>query len=454
MKQSVTLRGRTVIVAGAGLAGLAAAADLHRDGAMVTVLEARDRVGGRVWTLRDGFAGGQHAEAGGDLIEEEQESVRRLAAELDLKLIPILRGGFAFARKGRGGHAVNTKPGRRPWTILAQQLEPWLRDYRLSDRRWDGPIARALAQVSVREWLDTIRARGELRALARGLRGFFLADPSHLSLLVLIDQMAEGVPGRSTMYRLKGGNDLLASGLAARLGERVRLQTVILAASQTADQVRVTVRHSNGTESRLLADYLILAVPATTLRDIALRPPLPALQQEAIDRLKYGAATRTLLQFRRRFWRKRGWPRAFGTDLPTGAVWEANEEQKGREGILSLLAGGSAAAETRTLLSQRGAEGVADSLYWLGTKRGATLASHVIHWQDDPWAKGGYAYFDPTYDPALRQWLARPHGRILFAGEHTSSRWQGFMNGAVESGQRAAAEVRALLQGSKKHYLA
>ncbi len=67
-------------------------------------------------------------------------------------------------------------------------------------------------------------------------------------------------------------------------------------------------------------------------------------------------------------------------------------------------------------------------------------------WDDDPWVKGGYAVFDPSFDPALRAWLARPAGRILFAGEHTSLHWQGYMNGAVESGRRAAAEVRALAQ--------
>jgi monoamine oxidase len=74
------------------------------------------------------------------------------------------------------------------------------------------------------------------------------------------------------------------------------------------------------------------------------------------------------------------------------------------------------------------------------------LASQAVVWDDDPWVRGGYAVFDPTFDPGLRQWLARPAGRILFAGEHTSQHWQGYMNGAIESGRRAAAEVRALRQ--------
>src|SRR5213083_1356107 len=97
------LRGVSVLVAGAGLAGVVAARDLTARGADVTVVEARDRVGGRVWTIRDGFADGQHAEAGGDMIDEGQTEILELARELGLKLSRILRGGFGFARRNGSG---------------------------------------------------------------------------------------------------------------------------------------------------------------------------------------------------------------------------------------------------------------------------------------------------------------------------------------------------------------
>ncbi|HEX2056127.1 MAG TPA: FAD-dependent oxidoreductase, partial [Nitrospiraceae bacterium] len=94
---------------------------------------------------------------------------------------------------------------------------------------------------------------------------------------------------------------------------------------------------------------------------------------------------------------------------------------------------------------KEGAAGLLGRLDWLGARQATVLASRVVSWEQDPWVGGGYAVFDPTYDPGLRQWLARPHGRILFAGEHTSFRWQGYMNGAIQSGLRAAAEVEALV---------
>jgi len=135
---------------------------------------------------------------------------------------------------------------------------------------------------------------------------------------------------------------------------------------------------------------------------------------------------------------------AFGSPLPFGAVWDGNEGQRGRAGILSLLAGGGASEATQSLVAKDGPGALAQSLEWLGSRGADLIASKQIVWEQDPFARGGYAYFDPSYDPALRAWLPRPFGRLFFAGEHTSIRWQGYMNGAVESGRRAAAEIAAI----------
>ena len=448
---SPSLRGMSVIVAGAGLAGLTAAYELQRRGARVTVVEARDRVGGRVWTRRDGFAEGQHAEGGGDMIDPDQESIRRLAKDLGLTLSPILRGGFAFARQAARGPVI-TQASKAGGLLaqLAQTAEPWVRAHRLNERRWDGPIARQLAEQSVADWLDSIGANRQLRARLNGMRGFFLADPENLSLLALVDQLSAESSALDHFYRIKGGNDRLATALADTLNEPIQLKTIVCAVGQRRGRMRVTVR-KGGQQDHITADAVVLALPATIVRRLAFTPPLPSPQRNAFRDLQYGSATKTLLQFNRRFWRRKGTSLAYGTDLPIGAIWDGNEEQRGRSGILTLLAGGSASRDTKQLLTQGGAEAVAEQLKWLGATKAVLRVSHHVSWEDDPFVRGGYAVFQPGYDPEQRAWLSRPHGRILFAGEHTSLRWQGYMNGAVESGLRAALEVECLLRRLKSN---
>jgi len=448
------LAGTKVIVLGAGLAGLVAARDLEAAGARVTVVEARDRVGGRVTTIRKGFAGGQHAEGGADLIEGAQSEVRELAKAVGLEPIRILAQGWGFyGPDARGRYRVHT--ANNAFRESGRRLAREVADYTIAERRWDSPVARVLARQSVAQWLARQGASKTFEAGLRGLRGFFLADPEELSLIALIDQVAGNGQGGSSpgpaadrSFRIRGGNESLPRAIARRLRSKVKLRHIVRRVQQTEDGVRVTCERRER-RLELRADFCVATLPASTLRDVVFDPPLPDDQHRAIATLKYGRATRVLLQFGRRFWRTRAQPSAFGTDLPTGAVWDASEEQAGRSGILSLLAGGRASGELQSILAAEGPDGVARRLSWLAAtgKVPALTGAAVILWDDDPWVKGGYAVFDPSFDPALRAWLARPAGRILFAGEHTSLHWQGYMNGAVESGRRAAAEVRALVQG-------
>ena len=433
----------SVIVAGAGLAGLAAARDLEARGAAVTVVEARGRVGGRVWTLRDQFASRQHAEAGADLIEGEQSHVLELAKALGLELSRILRDGFGFyGPDGRGQRRVHT--GMGPIAGIGRQLAPLVKDFKVAEERWDSAVGSRLGRRSVMDWLDDIHAPALTKERLRAFRGFFLADPEDLSLLPLVEQFADsGPPGATSFYRIKGGNDRLATVLVKRLRGALLLGTVVRRIVQHDDRVTVTIEALGKPHTEITAEYLVCALPASTARGVIFEPSLPEPQQDAIANLRYGCATRLLLQFDRRFWRRRGRPSAYGTSLETGAVWDGNEQQKGPEAILSFLAGGNASRALQELVHAEGERGVVNRVGWLG--RPATLlASQMIVWDHDPWARGGYAYFDPSFDPLWRAWLARACGRIVFAGEHTSIKGQGYMNGAIETGLRAAAEISAL----------
>jgi monoamine oxidase len=442
MARSRALSPVHVVVAGAGLAGLAAARALEADGARVSVIEARDRVGGRVWTIRDGFHGGQHAEAGGDLIESDQTAVIDLARDLRLETTTILRRGFGYYGTDERGRVLIHDMARVA-QVISKPLATLLRDYRLLEQRWDGALAARLAGQSVAAWLAEIKAPQWLVSRFRGFRGLFLADPEELSLLALVDFLAADPFGRAGhTVRVAGGNDRLATGMARRLRTPPELGTALRRVHQRERGLTLTVER-RGRLAERRADFLVCALPASTLRDVVCDPGWPDAQRAAIAGLRYGAATRLFLQFDRRFWARAGRPNAFGSDQPIGAVWDGNEQQRGPAGILSLLAGGRASAALQAILATEHLDGVVGRLAWLG-RPSRVLHARAITWEDDGWARGGYAYFDPDFDPRWRDVLAQPAGRVVFAGEHTSVRWQGYMNGAVESGYRAAAEIRAL----------
>ncbi len=370
------LNGVSVLVAGAGLAGLSAARDLTALGASVTVVEARDRVGGRVWTIRDGFKEGQHAEGGADLIDGSQEEIQKLAAELGLELTRILRSGWGFVRPdGRGRPAdraarrvARLGPPRETGFGVQRAVPARRAPLGIADRRRHRTeVGRRVVTRRSTPTTNCARPRS-------GLRGFFLGDPDELSLLALVDQFAtDDAPVPDKMYRIKGGNDRLAAALSAPLGPAAEARTEVVAVSQRGRAVRASLK--NGRQvAQLSCEYLVFALPATVLRRIPITPALPQQQHDAFVRLKYGRATKTLLQFSRRFWRIAGRPRAFGSPLPFGAVWDANEEQRGSSGILNFMAGGSASDATRELFTREGPEALARSLDWLGVRRPELVA--------------------------------------------------------------------------------
>ena len=422
-----------VLIAGAGLAGLCAARELTRAGIAVAVLDARDRAGGRVWTAH--FEDGQHGELGGEFIDVEQSVTRNLVRELGLDLVRVLPSGFTHRFRGNSGRFEVSRT--RPWHELSESLAPLIRRYKTAKGRFDDEAVREMATISLREWLRRHDAPSELHSMANALRGFFLADPDELSVLPVVEQIAKGgSPAQAEMYHIRGGGERLVDALVVSIPSPVRLRHELRAISHATTRIVAHVEDDRGHLQEIEGDAMVVAIPATALNRVEIRPSLPEDQQRAIGALRYGCATKVLVQSPRDLFGGRQ-ARAFATDTELGAFWDGSD---GQGTLLTFLGGGCVSRRLRTRADTAGSS-LLDDLCWLGMAGARVSAIRTVTWEDDPWAGGGYAYLDPAFDPAWRPLLSRRVGRLFFAGEHTSAAWQGYMNGAVESGLRAAREL-------------
>jgi len=206
------MHGRRVTVVGAGLAGLTAAHELAVAGAGVTLLDARDRIGGRVWTVRDGFAGGQHGELGGEFIDDNHTRMRALTTRYGLQLVQVLRRGFTHRFRPPGEDIQVSRSG--PWEALSECLAPLVRRYNAARGSEHSDTVREIATYSLRHWLREQDAPPSVHAMVDSIRGFFLADAEELSVLPVVAQLAKtGSPAQTPVSRVVGGNDRLLQAL-------------------------------------------------------------------------------------------------------------------------------------------------------------------------------------------------------------------------------------------------
>ncbi len=435
-----SLKGQRVIVVGGGLAGLVASRDLIARGADVQLIEARNRLGGRVWSVTDKDFSDTPLELGGEFIDGDQEAIRALCHEFKLTLSPVLKEGFGLALDANG--RVQVFNGMRPiWSDFKQALKQEADAFGKVECDWNSTVAQAIARHSAQSLLQARGASREVIAMAQALRGFFLADADVLSALVAVElSMQPKDPGHVNVSRIKGGNSKLIDALAKQRGLKVMLKAPVTRIEQDDKGVRVIAADGSKRGAVINGDYVVLSVPATIARTIEFEPAPPATLRKAWQAIIGGPATKAHVRFDKGWWRKPGRPRAFGSNLDTGAIWEVAGTGPA---CLTLLAGGRASQELRGLLEEGGPQRVVRRLAWLGDVEDAR-DFRSITWELDPYARGGYAVFSTDFKPEWASELSRAFGRVAMAGEHTSADYQGYMNGAVESGHRAAGDIEII----------
>jgi monoamine oxidase len=244
-------------------------------------------------------------------------------------------------------------------------------------------------------------------------------------------------------YKIRGGNDLLPKAFASRLGEKIRYGAAVLRIEQSSPGVKAIFLQA-GSYHTISGDYLICAVPFSVQKSIEVAPPFSLEKQRAIEQLPYLSDSKVFLQSRKRFWVEDGESGFATADLPISQVWDLTFGQPGTRGILMARA---LALHSRRITAMSESERIAFALeqaekIYPGTRNnfegGVTKC-----WDEDEWARGASAYYAPGQFSSLLPHVARREGRIHFAGEHTSVWIDGWMQGALESGNRVAREVNA-----------
>ena len=444
-----------VVIVGAGIAGLTAAWRLHQAGVPVRVLEAQNRVGGRMHSLRGHFADGQVVELGGELIDTGHARLRSLCQELGLALDDLADETAGLARDTWffGGQLRSETEVVEAFLPLAAHMEADLATLGEGDVTYRTPNgAEELDLMPLSAWFDRAGASGWIRALLEVAYateyGLELGDQSSLNLLMMIDVKPEPfkVFGESDeRFRVRGGNDSVPAALARALGSRIETSSVLEAVGQGADgRLALTVRR--GSASHVVpASYVVLALPFTLLRDVRIDVELPPAKRKAIAELGYGTNAKLMVGFSDRVWRARH--RTNGSlmsDLAFQTTWETSRHQSGRAGVLTNFTGarhgvalghGSAADQAAALV--RDLEAV-----WPGVTAARAGQKEVrFHWPSHPWTRGSYASYRVGQWTALCGAEGEPVGRLHFAGEHCSLSAQGFMEGGCDTGEAAASAI-------------
>ncbi len=446
-----------VVVVGAGIAGLTAAYRLHQAGVPVRVLEAQERVGGRMFSLRGFFPDDQVCELGGELIDTGHAALRALAAELEVALDDLSTDDPALERDVWffGGRRRSDEEVVAAFLPAARRIAADLATI-TGDVTYRTPSgAEALDRTTLAEWIAGLEGTEawfrELLTVAYTTEyGLETDRQSALNLLLLIDATPDPfrVFGESDeRFHAHQGNDAIPTELARRLGDAVTTGSRLEAARGLADgSYRLTVRRGQAS-SELTAEHLVLALPFTLLRQVELTVEMPAVKRRAIAELGYGTNAKLMVGFGERVWRTRhGSNGSAFAGLPFQTTWETSRLQAGAHGILTNFVGGDHGVEIgQGTAASQAARMVADlDRVFPGAEAAHAGAKAVrFHWPSAPYVLGSYASYLPGQWTAIAGAEGERVGRLHFAGEHCSLAAQGFMEGGCETGEAAAAEILA-----------
>ncbi len=444
-----------VAVVGAGLAGLTAARDLLAAGHSVTVLEARDRVGGR--TLNEDLGDGKVVEVGGQWIGPTQDRMAALARQMGVDTYPTYAEGQNLNEwRGKVTRYSGTIPRIRP-TALADMGQAMARLNRMArsvplDRPWTAPKAARWDATSMRTWMErSMVTRAGKEALALGIHSVWAVEPEDFSLLHLLFythsagslEMLFDTEGGAQERRFVGGSQLVSQRLAEHLGDQVvRLQAPVRRIDHGDEGVTVV---ADGLT--VAAQRVVVALPPPLAGRIVYDPLLPGYRDQLTQRTQMGTVVKAMAVYDEPFWRADGLSGQATTDAGMVRLTYDNSPPDGSPGVLLGFVEAARARRFGLLDAAERRRVVVDTFARLFGPRAADPERYIERlWAEEEYTRGCYGAHMPTgawtaYGPALRE----PIGPIHWACTEAALIWNGYMDGAVRSGESVAREVLGAL---------
>jgi monoamine oxidase len=451
-----------VVVVGAGLAGLTAARDVAAAGKSVVVLEARDRVGGRV--LGTQVDGGHVVESGGEFIGPTQDRIAALASAMGVNTFPTYNdGNNLYYRNGLGlpygsgpfGAVPPDPEGVAEAAVAIQNINAMAAEVPV-DAPWKAPNAAEWDGKTWETWIqENVKTSGGRLLLDIATTSVFSFEPRDLSMLFVLFYVAAAgneqnpgtidrltnTAGGAQELRFAGGSQRIPAELARRLGKRVRLRAPVRRIVQRKGSVEVQADGVTATGQRV-----IVAIPPHLAGRIDYSPKLPAMREQLTQRMPMGSVIKVQAVYPRPFWRDAGFNGQVVSDTGPVQVTFDNSPPDGSRGVLMgfieastarRLDGPGRTEERRRLVLDNYAA-------YFGDEARNAIQYVEARWDDEIWTRGCPVCAAPPgvlldHGP----WIRTPAGRIHWAGTETSTYWNGYMDGAVRSGERAAREVLA-----------
>ena len=419
---------KSVIIIGAGFSGLTAAWLLKKQGVEVKVLEARNRIGGRVFSFKPEGANGQVIELGAEWVGNSHTSLISMCKEFGLELF---NNQFDTHLTFEGNYS---KAGE--WGLSKELEEFWMKKTDVWGTYADS-VKKKLDKMDWWRWLSN-QGFSDRDLLLRDLMDStdFGESIRHTSGYAAFAEYAESSEKNEMDLKIRGGNSMLAEKLADAIGrDNIKLTHKVLEVVQTGKRVRVSCEGAKAFE----ADRLICTAPTYSLMKIKWDPVLPSAQVDAMNSLQYARIAKFPFVFKEKFWKDENFDMI--TDTPAHYFYHATKDQGSKAGVLISYVTGDKVDAMASMTKDQRQNVVLDALKpGFGDVRKYLSDSMMYYWGTDPYTRGAYAFYGKGQWFGIMPTLREPFEHVYFAGEHLAD-WQGFMEGAINTAEDAVAQI-------------